>query len=207
MISGGPDSSWCAHSSSSLRRSETSFLLEIILTQSLGERLIVGVAWRSGLRTHLRNQQYLDPQSLIKTIPPGAGVINLQYDYSEDEVELFESIAHDKGFKFLTPAGINLKDDLDDIFALIQALDVVVSPLISTPWMAAAVGTPSLVFRCNENGHIWQQFGQTYVPWGPNIRLFFRSPLQSWDRSISRIRANLVTRFENKKDLIESKRS
>ena len=175
------------------------------LTQNLGEKLIVGVAWRSGLRTHLRNQQYLDPQSLIKTIPPGAGVINLQYDYSEEEVELFESIAHDKGFKFLPPAGINLKDALDDIFALIQALDVVVSPLISTPWMAAAVGTPSLVFRCNENGHIWQQFGQTYVPWGPNIRLFFRSPLQSWDRSISRIRANLVTRSENKKDLIESK--
>ena len=97
-----------------------------------------------------------------------------------------------EGFVFETPPGINLRDDLDDIFALTEALDLVVSPLISTPWMAAAVGTPSLVFRSNENGQIWLQFSQRYIPWAPNIKLFFRSPKESWDGPIAGIRADVA---------------
>ncbi|MEC8792362.1 MAG: hypothetical protein VXX53_01065, partial [Pseudomonadota bacterium] len=93
---------------------------------------------------------------------------------------------------FVTPPDINLRDDLDDILALTEALDLVVSPLISTPWMAAAVGTPSLVFRSNENGHIWLQFSQRYIPWAPNIKLFFRSPEEPWDGPIAGIRADVA---------------
>ena len=59
----------------------------------------------------------------------------------------------------MTPPDNNLRDDLDDILALTKALDLVVSPLISTPWMAAAVGTPSLVFRSNEMA-TWLQFSR-----------------------------------------------
>ena len=164
------------------------------LAKAFGDRLKVGVAWRSGLRTRLRNQQYLTPEELALAMPPGVAVINLQYDHTEEEVAALTDAGLRAGFTFVTPPGINLRDDLDDIFALAEGLDIVVSPLISTPWMAAAVGTPSLVFRSNENGHIWLQFSQRYIPWAPNIKLFFRSPQEPWDAPIADIRAELMCR-------------
>ncbi|MGB1006250.1 MAG: hypothetical protein ACPGVX_03690, partial [Thalassobaculaceae bacterium] len=162
------------------------------LADTFGDCLKVGVAWRSGLRTRLRDQQYLTPEELARALPPGIAVINLQYDHTEEEVAALTDAGARAGFTFATPPGINLRDDLDDIFALTEALDMVVSPLISTPWMAAAVGTPSLVFRSNENGHIWLQFSQRYIPWAPNIKLFFRSPQEPWDAPIADIRAELM---------------
>ena len=162
------------------------------LAETFGDRLTVGVAWRSGLRTRLRDQQYLTPEELARALPPGVAVINLQYDHTPEEVAVLTTAGEREGFTFVTPPDINLRDDLDDILALTEALDLVVSPLISTPWMAAAVGTPSLVFRSNENGHIWLQFSQRYIPWAPNIKLFFRSPEEPWDGPIAGIRADVA---------------
>ncbi|MEC8137489.1 MAG: hypothetical protein VX107_15160, partial [Pseudomonadota bacterium] len=40
------------------------------LAETFGDRLTVGVAWRSGLRTRLRDQQYLTPEELARALPP-----------------------------------------------------------------------------------------------------------------------------------------
>ena len=42
------------------------------LAETFGDRLTVGVAWRSGLRTRLRDQQYLTPEELARALPPGS---------------------------------------------------------------------------------------------------------------------------------------
>ena len=156
--------------------------------------LTIGVAWRSGFRNHLRNQQYIEIEELARVIPPNTLVVNLQYDFTAEEEERFLQVSEKMNFKFITPPNIDLKNDLEDIFAIMSNVDLVVSPLISIPWMASAIGTQSLVFRSNENKHIWLQFGLPFIPWAPNIKLFFRSPWEPWDGPISNIRAELISR-------------
>ena len=154
-------------------------------------RIIVGVAWRSGRRDRIRDAQYLEIHELAEALIPGCVAVNLQYDYSTDELTDLKAAGLRAGFEVFTPPGLDLKNDLDDLFALIETLDVVVSPLISVPWLASAVGTPSLVFRTNENNRIWLQFGRPYVPWGPGIKLYFRRRGNNWDSAIQAVRKDL----------------
>ena len=150
------------------------------LKVTFGARPCLGVVWRSALRNHKRDKQYVTPSQMIAALPAGVGVINLQYSYDAEEAEAFSALGARHGFQFETPPEIDLKDDLDDLFALIQCLDGVVGPLISVPWMAAAVGTPAFVFRAEAKGYIWQQLNTQHVPWAPSMRLFFRAPTAPW---------------------------
>ena len=150
------------------------------LKVTFGTRPCLGVVWRSALRNHKRDKQYVTPRQMVGALPAGVGVINLQYSYDAEEADAFSALGARHGFQFETPPEIDLKDDLDDLFALIQCLDGVVGPLISVPWMAAAVGTPAFVFRTEAKGYIWQQLNTPYIPWAPSMRLFFRAPTAPW---------------------------
>lgn len=163
------------------------------LHQEFGDKLVVGIAWRSSLHNRVRDLQYLSPEEISAALGFDVGVVNLQYSYTADEHAAFCALGQEKQFKFVTPPDIDLKNDLDDVFALIEAVDVVISPLISVPWMAAAVGTPCFVTRHDATGRLWQQLGTDFLPFGPGINVFFRSPTQSWDFVLSQIKASLAT--------------
>ncbi|MEK9594861.1 MAG: hypothetical protein VW057_02775 [Rhodospirillaceae bacterium] len=156
-----------------------------------GDKLVIGIAWRSGLNNRIRNRQYLSPEQISAAFGFDVAVVNLQYSYTAQEHAAFSALSKVHHFDFDTPPGIDLTDDLDDLFALIETVDLIISPLISLPWMAAAVGTPSYVFRFDEIGRIWQQLGTDFVPFGPGIELFFRYPNQTWDPAISQIKSEL----------------
>jgi tetratricopeptide (TPR) repeat protein len=158
-----------------------------VLRERAGDRFTVGISWRSAVHTRMRDMQYPGPEQIARALGFDVAAINCQYSWNEDELALFERLGRERGFTFVHPPGIDLKNDLDDIFALVSVLDLVVSPLISLPWMAGAVGTPCWVLRTNETSRIWQQLGTPYVPWTPSMRLFFRHPLESWDRPVKHI--------------------
>ena len=161
------------------------------LYQEFGERLVVGIAWRSSKHDRVRDLQYMTPQEISQALGFDVGVVNLQYSHTQEEHIAFRELGNERQFKFATPPDIDLKNDLDDLFALIEVVDVVISPLISVPWMAAAVGTPCFVTRYDEKGQIWQQMGTDFLPFGPGIELFFNNSTQNWDSTLSQIRASL----------------
>lgn len=162
-----------------------------VLRDRFGDKFIVGISWRSAVRTRMRDLQYPGLEQMARLLGHDVVVINCQYSWQDEELALLERFGRDRGFTFFHPPGIDLKDDLDDVFALTSVLDLVISPLISLPWMAGAVGTPCWVLRTNETSRIWQQLGTPYVPWAPSLRLFFRHPLESWDNPAERIHAEL----------------
>jgi hypothetical protein len=92
----------------------------------------------------------------------------------------------------VTPEGVDLTNDLEDIFALLQVCDAAVTPMISLAWMAGAVGCPGYIFRTSRERAIWQQFGGAFVPWAPSLRLFFRDPSESWDATIGELNRSLT---------------
>jgi tetratricopeptide (TPR) repeat protein len=154
-------------------------------------KLKVGVCWRSSVHNRARDMQYLSVKEIASCFDDRFVVLNLQYDHQEDETDSLSEEAGRRGYQFVTPEGINLRDDLDDLTALISELDIVVTPLISTAFMSGAVGTPTMVFRCSEAGRIWQQLGTPFMPWFPSIRLHFRRPTESWSNTIALMRERL----------------
>jgi len=161
------------------------------LRERAGGRPMIGVSWRSALRTRTRDVQYLTPEELSQALGFDVAVVNLQYSYQDEEVEAFQEEGRRRGFHFIHPEGIDLRNDLDDLMALIAALDLVITPLISVAWMAGALGIPTWVFRSSEVARIWQQLGTPFVPWTPSLRLFFRHPLQPWAGPLRAVRDEL----------------
>jgi tetratricopeptide (TPR) repeat protein len=159
---------------------------------SFGEKkLRIGICWRSSVHNRARSLQYLEPEEIGQCFGPGVLVVNLQYDHTGDETDLLEEVSRERGYEFVTPPDIDLRNDLDDLTALCSECDIVVTPLISTAFMAGAVGTPTWVFRSSDAGLIWQQLGAPFVPWFPSMRLFFRFPSDPWSLTIEKMRQAL----------------
>lgn len=154
-------------------------------------RRCVGVSWRSSIRNRQRNLQYLEIDELASVFPPGTVVVNLQYNSRDEDVEIWQKEASERGFIFEPLDQIDLKDDLDEIFAILKVLDCAVTPLLSLAWMSGAVGCPTLVNRTAWDGIIWQSFGTDFVPWQPSLRLFFRNPKEPWTGPLEQITETL----------------
>jgi tetratricopeptide (TPR) repeat protein len=154
-------------------------------------KLRIGICWRSSIHNRARDEQYLKPEEIGQCFGLGFLVVNLQYDHTPEETHLLEEVGRERGYKFVTPPGIDLRDDLDDLTALCAECDIVVTPMISTAFMAGAVGTPTWVFRSSDTGRIWQQLGTPFVPWFPSMRLFFRFPSDPWSLTIEKMRQAL----------------
>jgi FkbM family methyltransferase len=124
------------------------------------ERRLVGICWRSGKLDPVRNLGYttLDEWAeLFRT--PGFKFVNLQYGECEAELRAAEE---KYGIEILRWPDLNLKDQLEEVFALIASLDCVVSVQTAALVMAGAAGTPSFGLRAGG----WTALGnQQSSPW------------------------------------------
>lgn len=116
-------------------------------------RKLAGICWRSGRLDPVRNLGYTtldewDP--ILKT--PGLTFVNLQYGECEAEVVAAEER---NGIEIIRWPDLNLKDDLDDVFALMQCLDVVVSVQTAVLIMGGCVGAPTVGVKAGG----WIHFG------------------------------------------------
>jgi len=158
------------------------------LSQNYGDVKKIGVFWRSQITSVKRAKHYLTPALLSLGLPDNVLLVNLQYSYEQSEILGFQKRIQKNGSKFFNPEAIDLKNDIDELLALLKNLDLVVGPLISTAWMAAAIGVPSVILRSERKGYIWQQFGENFVPWAPSMRLLFRDPNTDWVDTMSKLK-------------------
>ncbi|CAO3440014.1 tetratricopeptide repeat protein [Azospirillum endophyticum] len=132
--------------------------------------LTIGLCWRSGLRSSLRDTNYavLTEWAPILTLPD-LRLINLQYDDCEAELAAAERRF---GIAIHRPP-LDLRNDLDGAAALTAALDLVVSAGTSVAEMAGALGVP--VWRIGP-AEDWTALGTGCRPWYPSMRLFSPRP-------------------------------
>jgi len=126
---------------------------------------IIGISWRGGISDPLRNFKYtklIDWSFLL--CDPNFEFVSLQYGDCYDELKEVESTL---GIKIHTWDDLNLKNDIEDIFSLLNNLDHLVT-ISSAIWMfAASLGTPtSLLLHTNH----WTMFDQVYTPFFPNVK-------------------------------------
>jgi len=102
----------------------------------------VGVVWRSALMTKYRARHHsgiLDWAPVFRT--PGCAFVNLMHGDVRPELDLLRESA---GVEVHQVSGIDLWNDIDDLLALLAALDVVVAARTANCAFAAAVGTPTI---------------------------------------------------------------
>ena len=133
---------------------------------ALGPGLKVGLAWRSKLIDSDRRAAYIDVCDWEPVLRiPGAHFINLQYSDVKSELE---RVYIKLGVEIINFDDLNLTNDLDDVVALMSALDLVLSPATSVTELAAAVGTPT-----------WRLSGRDWTSLGTNVRPMYPA-MRNW---------------------------
>ncbi len=135
----------------------------------------IGFGWRSGLvntRRSTRVTTIEDWRPLLET--QGIQLIALQYGDTDQEREAAETRY---GCHLHFWDDLDLRDDLNDLVALISCLDQVATIANSLGDLAGATGTPSLVTLPE---HQWVTLGTDHHPWYPNVTLVQRRNDEDW---------------------------
>ena len=149
----------------------------------------VGILWKSLKSTSVRDR-YFSPFAQWRDVLslPGTRFVNLQY--GDTEAEMNE--AKGMGFDIVTPEGIDLKQDLDDLAALCCACDLVIGPSNATTNIAGACGANLWLLAPPRT---WLRLGAKNYPWYPKARIFAPPTLGDWSPAMADIRAALERAF------------
>ncbi len=152
-----------------------------------GPRLRVGIAWRGGTLRSRKFARSIDlPQWLPVLKSVGAAFYALQYGEIAAEVE---SMRIESGAS-VTNLGAAV-DDIDELAAIISALDLVISVDNAVAHLAGALGKPVwTLLPCSPEWR-YPRHGEV-MPWYPSMRLFRRARGDSWGPVIERVAAELV---------------
>ena len=147
--------------------------------RKLPGKVKVGMCWRTGTLTGGRRAAHATIEQWQPIIEnKDATFINLFYDECAEELN---SIKEKFGVTIHTPSGIDLKNDMDDLAALIVALDLVISVSSSVLDLAGALHdtcTWELTFR-DQDERFWLYCGEKYNPWSPTIKPIYADGFDS----------------------------
>lgn len=145
------------------------------LIQFKGKK-IIGICWRSGKLDINRNQHYLSLDELEPVFNLDDCVfVNLQYGDCEDELCRVEQ---QLGISIIRWDDVDLKNNQEQLAAIISCLDAVVSAGTAVAQMAISCGKKTLLF--GPRG--WTYLGQDKYPWANCVNSFSPSlgePLSS----------------------------
>ena len=159
---------------------------------TLGPGLKVGIAWRS-LKTRQETIHYPPlPQWGALLRLPGVHFINLQYD---DPVAELHAAQQQWGVPIHLWNDLDLLGALDDVAALIAALDLVIGPDGTITALAGSLGRP--VWRLTAAGGSWTSLGTTGCPWFPSMRVFCQTQSGIWDDVMTQVAAAIFTMATN----------
>ena len=130
--------------------------------------LKIGICWRSGQLDPVRNSGYTNLADWAEILQMnGCHFVTLQYGDTESEIKAAEAAL---GITIHRWSDLDLKNDLDGVFALMSELDLVISVGTAVAEMAPLVGTETWQLFA---GKPWTMLGQNKWPWAPNVQSFY----------------------------------
>jgi len=127
-------------------------------------RKIIGLYWRSGLISPTRNINYtaINDWTFLKNIKETYVFVNLQYGDCEEELIEVEKKWE---IEIVRWKDVDLKNDMDHVFALVSNLDAVVTVGTSVSAISGSLGVPTIYLA--KRG--WLFLGQDKFPWFDNF--------------------------------------
>ena len=144
----------------------------------LGPAMKVGISWRSRVMTANRIKLCVPLDQWAPILQtPGVQFINLQYCNWEDDVAEAEKRLGVRVHHF---QNLDLKDALDDVAALVAALDLTITISNICMTIGGGLNVPTWVFGLRDHMD-WLTLGVESAPWFPSVRLFYRTWRESWE--------------------------
>jgi tetratricopeptide (TPR) repeat protein len=147
-----------------------------------GGRRVCGIAWRSA------NKKFSEAKSidLAKLRPllgtPDTVFVNLQYGAVDAELEALHAKT---GLRIHRIEGLDVREDIDGLAALIDACDAVVTTSNVTVHLAGALGKRGAVLVPHAKGRPWYWHeGDGRSLWYPCLDLFPQHDPSDWSRPI-----------------------
>jgi hypothetical protein len=140
------------------------------LKRQYGSGPLIGISWRSGAdRVGERKSFPLESWHDILRIP-GARFISLQYGDFQDEAAMG---CRKLGVDVLWDNRVDALANMDDYFAQVAAMDLIISVSNTAVHVAGALGQPTWVMLPTGPGCHWYWFrGVASSPWYPTLRLY-----------------------------------
>jgi tetratricopeptide (TPR) repeat protein len=157
---------------------------------TLGPGPKVGITWRSMRRSASRDLHYTDLRQWGPILAvPGLTFVSLQYDDCRAELD---AARRQFGVDIHTWDDLDQRNDLDEVAALLKALDLVVAPTTTPAIMAGAVG--ARVWMLLTRHITWKTLGTEGIPMFPGMRIVWRARNVSWDSVLEQVAAELRER-------------
>lgn len=138
--------------------------------ENQSNKILIGICWRSGILSPVRNSEYT---SILDWAPifaiPNACFVNLQYGECEEEIQQAEE---NFNIEILRWEDLNLKLDIDDVMALMDNLDIVVTACTAVFPMAGSLRKETYVFMSKPD---WCLLGNNFYPWFDTVKVVYPS--------------------------------
>jgi tetratricopeptide (TPR) repeat protein/ADP-heptose:LPS heptosyltransferase len=155
-------------------------------------RLRVGISWRGGLAATgraARSMQLSDLRPLLEL--PGCEFVSLQYGDVRDEVAR-ENATLPAPIRLFPAEDIS---DFEDLGALVETLDLVVSVTTAVVHVAGALGKPTLVMVPRPAEWRYGSAGDT-MPWYGSARLFRKPEREDWTAVVRQVADEVRRRLD-----------
>jgi hypothetical protein len=139
----------------------------------LRRRLTIAVSWRGGNLNPANCMHYMNVSEfagIFRDLP--VTIVNAQYSWTPAEIDILSRSVD----RFFDPP-IDLKNDLDDVAALLACCDLVVSAHTAVMYLGAAQGIETFSFL---TGRSWSSHGLDGQPLFSNVRHFIRRSSNHW---------------------------
>ena len=159
-----------------------------------GQRLLCGLSWAStNAETSSVKSIGLDQlQPLLEV--KDVDFINLQYG---DTLTERRRSKERTGIEIIQAEGLDTKNDIDNLAALISACDLVITVSNSTAHLAAALGKPTLVLLAHHTPLWYWHLDAAKTPWYPSVTLMRQQVAGKWEKPIASVVAQLKTLVES----------
>ena len=156
-------------------------------------RSLVGLSWTSGAQKFGRATNYPPLKSWRRLLDlPDAYIVSLQYGATTEMIKELEAAT---GRKILQLEGLDLRNDLDSLAALIASLDLVLSVGNATAALSGAVGTRTLELLTAPG---WVPLLEEQDYFLGATRRIFQSQLGDWTYPVERARALALTHLQKR---------
>jgi tetratricopeptide (TPR) repeat protein len=160
--------------------------------KALGPRPKVGMIWQSTKAKGGRGRWGATVEELAPILSiEGIDFVNLMYvECSDDRAKMQELY----GVNLHTWDDIDLKDDQDDLAALITNLDLVISHPSAVAYTAGGLGIPTFTFMTLMT--YFDLLGDADAPgWAPSMRYFRKKIYEDWDATFNIMAAEIRVRL------------
>jgi Flp pilus assembly protein TadD len=150
------------------------------IAEVAGHRAVVGVSWRSKIRTAERRLEYTHLADWSEPFSvEGVTWVNLQYDDCDRELREARDMF---GVTIHKWDDVDYMNDFEEVAALMCVCDLVVAPRNAVAMLAGGLGVPTVMMG---NRWDWSDLGTDTSPWFPSVTLVYRRPGEDWDEVLA----------------------